>query len=217
MTPDVTAYLDRSHYSHIEYVNSVWSAFEKLIADSSPKSAQVCMRQSETESEKVIGKGQIASMSLPRGWVEGKTVSGGVGTRSWQEFHPPASPDANLCFYFRGLPASQEGGAAFRAVLDKPAHVLSQSEINSLGEVLRGKNDPTDFTAVMIRTEDLNGKKVLMVSGRLNRTQEDLHEILLDTRGDGKTVQEIYFQAPKDLYMKYIKDVKDSFKSIEWK
>lgn len=167
----------------------------------------------------VRNHGQIAEMTLPKGWEEGPPYrfAGGIGTRSFREIHPPEAPKAMLCFYYRGLPINPEAGKNFHDILAKPGHVLTQDELNSLGEVLRDKAKAEDFTPFLARTEDWNGKRVLVVEGRYPGIQEDTFEIFVDASGDGRAVQEIYYQAPKDIYIKYAKAAKDSMKSIQWK
>ncbi|HEY9715418.1 MAG TPA: hypothetical protein V6C72_18235 [Chroococcales cyanobacterium] len=171
----------------------------------------------EPKTVQMKDHGQIKEMALPKGWVDGIESAGQQGTESFKEVHPKDAPDATLCFYYRGLPMTECSADTFKSILDKPPHVLSTSEIKSLSEVLRGKDNPDSFAAVMIKTEDLNGKRVLMVNGRLKDTQEDLQGVLVDADGSGKFVQEIYFQAPKDLYMRYNKEARQALKSIEWK
>jgi hypothetical protein len=164
-------------------------------------------------------QGQINKMDLPPGWVAGEPYHnvGGIGTRSFKEYHPPESPDSSLCFYYRGLPMDAQSGKNFHDILQKPPHTLSQEELASLGEVLRDKKDPKDFTMASARTENVNGKTVLVIEGRYKEIQQDTQEYFVDASGDGRAVQEIYYQAPKDDYPKYLKDARQSMKSIQWK
>ena len=41
--------------------------------------------------------------------------------------------------------------------------------------------------------------------------------MLIDVDGTGLTVQEIYYQAPKEDYLHYLQEAKAAFQSIEWK
>ncbi len=167
----------------------------------------------------VKNHGQIAEMTLPKGWVGGAPYkfSGGIGTRSFREVHPADAPNAMLCFYYRGLPISADGGKAFHDLLQKPPHALTEDELKSLSEVLRDKARPEDFKVSSVRTQDWNGRRVLVVEGRYPGIQEDTTEIFVDASGDGRAVQEIYYQAPTDVYAKYATAAKDSMKSIDWK
>lgn len=163
--------------------------------------------------------GQIMEMALPYGWVEGAPYQfrGGIGTRSFREVHPIDAPQAMLTFFYRGLPVSQECGDVFRAMLANPPHTLTEKEIRSLGDALRDKINPDDFLIYYAKTEDYNGKVVLCIEGRYKEVQEDVFEIFVDASGDGRAIQEIYFQAPKDSFAKYAKAAKESIRSIVWK
>ncbi|HEY9868983.1 MAG TPA: hypothetical protein V6D08_07440 [Candidatus Obscuribacterales bacterium] len=161
--------------------------------------------------------GQIQRMSIPAGWQEGPSSINGAGTSHFREFHPREDPQVKLCFYYRGLRTSREAAKNFRDVLDKPPHVLSSAELASLKETLRDRGNPRDFKVLTAQTEDINGKRVLVVEGTYTGIQQDARAILVDSDGTGSAVQEIYFQAPKGDYLRYLKTAKDSMKSIRWK
>jgi len=212
--------LDKPSTQDVQHIHSKWEAFEKLLSNNSKTSGSkpdARLHGSQSAAMTIINHGQIEKMPLPQGWEEGQPNSGGIGTRSFREIHPPADPDAKLCFYYRGLPASDGAGKNFKEILDKPPHILTKNEIISISEILRGKDDPKTFSPIMIKTEDINAKRVLTVNGRLNEKQADLKAILVDADGTGKVVQEIYFQAPKELYLRYMKAARDAMNSIEWK
>jgi hypothetical protein len=217
--PDVPMNFDPPKAQDVQYIHAAWQSFENLLAGSTKvqQGLDAVSKDSKEPGETITDRGQIKSMTLPSGWEEGPSTSGGIGSRSFREVHPAEFPDAKLCFYYRGLPTSEKSGDAFKAILDKPPHILSGAEISSLDEVLRGKDDKTVFSPLMIKTEDMNGKRVLTVNGRLNERQDDLKEILVDAEGTGRVVQEIYFQAPKELYTRYMKNAQQSMNSIEWK
>jgi len=161
--------------------------------------------------------GQIAQMELPEGWVEGPPHTFSVGTRSFRELHPVEAPRFTLCFYYRGLLIPEAAGKAFHELLEKPAHVLSRAELQSVGEVLRDKARADDFNTSLARTEDLNGKRVLVVAGCYPRINEETVEVFVDARGDGRAVQEIYYQAPQDVFSQHAKAAKNAIRSIRWK
>jgi len=167
----------------------------------------------------VRDRGQIAEMALPQGWVEAPPVqfSGGVGMKSRRVIHPPEAPRVRLCFFYRGLPMNQAASRQFFNVLQMPAHNLSESEFNSLGVLLRDRDDPAEFTLFTARTEDWNGRRVLVVEGRYHDLQEDCLGIFIDAAGDGRLVQEVFYQAPKDLYKEYGRAAEDALRSIRWR
>lgn len=167
----------------------------------------------------VRNRGQIAEMTLPTGWVEDPPVqfSGGVGMKSRRVIHPPEAPRVRLVFFYRGLPMSQKAGKRFFDVLQGPPHDLTEQEWDSLAVLLRDREDPSEFMRFAARTEDWNGRRVLVVEGRYLEIQEDNFEIFIDAVGDGRTVQEVIYQAPTDVYNKYWRIAEGSLKTIRWK
>jgi hypothetical protein len=163
--------------------------------------------------------GQIKDITLPKGWVGGEPYQfvGGVGARSFREVHPDAQPGSTLGFYYRGLPIGEEAAVNFHNLIEKPAHMLTQAELSSLHEVLRDKAGPKDFTPMVARTEDINGKRVLVIEGRYRELQEDTFAVFIDASGDGRAVQEVYYQAAKDNYLDNLKAARDAIRSIRWK
>ncbi len=177
--------------------------------------------RAETKGDKpevqIRDHGQIKDMTLPKDWVEGGPYKiDGPGTRSFREFHPTENPEALIGFFYRGLKIGEAGGKNFHDILDKPPHSLSQAELTSLSDVLRDKGKPEDFAVYSAKTMDWNGKKVLVVEGRYKELQQDALEIFVDADNDGRVVQEVYYQAPKDSFLKYLKAAKDSLRSIQW-
>lgn len=161
--------------------------------------------------------GQIEQMSLPSGWTAGQRQDNLVGDSSYQEYLAPEQNDVKLCFYYRGYRVSKNPAESFRAVLAKDEHKLSNEEIVSLSEVLRNKDTPEQFKFSEAKTVDLNGKRVLLVSGQYVKSNKRTEAIYIDADGTGSACQEVFFQAPADVYDKYIETARDSFKSIEWK
>ncbi len=168
----------------------------------------------------IVEHGQIIKMVFPEGWVEGpREKNPGIGARSFREVHPEASPKTMLCFFYRGLPISDNGAANFRSVLEKPPHELTADEIKSLKEVLKMKTpiESAQFQIASARTEVLNGKKVLIVEGSYPEAGEQIYEIYIDADGSGEVIQEIYFQAPQADYEQYLPAAQEAIRSIVWR
>src|SRR5215470_14213960 len=111
----------------------LWSD-EAILLVAKSNAGEHKMSSSQTDRAEIVNHGQIVRMTFPAGWVEGPkhSFSGGIGTRSFREFHPEAAPQAMMCLYYRGLPISDDGGAAFRAVLEKPVHPLTADEMKAI-------------------------------------------------------------------------------------
>lgn len=158
-------------------------------------------------------------MELPESWVEkpAEPMLTTLGTRSLREFHGPDQPEACLCFYYRGLPLTNEPAAIFRGTLRQPAHSLSSEETESLREVLKERADASVFTIACVKTLDWNGRRVLWLEGRYRQTGANLVEILVDCDGTGRAVQEVYFLAPDGVFQQYAQTAGQALRTIQWK
>lgn len=166
-----------------------------------------------------MNHGQIETIALPDGWLEKPQEYDyrGIGTRSLREFYPPEEPLARLTFFYRGLPVRKETANAFKSILSRDSHPLSRTELSTLEEILRERLEPTVFNLISARTDNVSGRRVIMIEGRYRETECDLYEVIVDTEGDGTVVQEIYYQAPKDSFFKYLRPAQKAIKSIVWK
>ncbi len=166
----------------------------------------------------IFDHGQIETIELPDGWVESdEDFYSTVGTRSLRVFHPPDTPDAVLCFYYRGLPINAQSGRDFSTVLRRPAHELNLQELALISEVLSDKQSLQTFATSAARTEDVNGKRVLVVEGRYKKNQYEVVHMFVDADGTGRAVQEIYFQAPADKFSLHHEQARAAMRSIKWK
>lgn len=176
------------------------------------------MADVKATGNRITNHGQIASMDIPTGWVEGAAkVYAGAGTRYFRQFYAPDIPDAKLCLFYRGLPVQPRSAQTFREVLALPAHTLEESEITALAEVLRDRGDSQQFQMRDIRTEDLNGRRVLVVEGTYDRIQQDTYALCVDADGTGRFVQELYYLAPFIDFVSLKAEADEAIKSIVWK
>lgn len=160
-------------------------------------------------------QGQVARMNLPVGWAEGKTKAG-PGARLVREFYPLQNPEANICFYYRGMPVSEGAALIFRALLAEPPHELVEDEFESLQEVLGNISSPEAYEKLTARTQNLNGRRVLVFEGHWMEGMRYSMDIFIDADRSGRLVQQIYFIAPLDQYRRYVESVEKAFSSIVW-
>lgn len=171
----------------------------------------------QTEAKtKVLKLGQIKEMVIPEAWQASSDRPLG-GTSMYAEFHPPDKAQVKLGFYYRGRRISKAAGATFRRILQYPDHVLSVQEFNVLEAVLQDKIDPADFVTLIAKTEWFNGKRVLVIEGRYQEIQEEHRSIIVDADGTGTVVQEIFYQAPREMYLQYYRCATLAMKSIIWR
>lgn len=161
--------------------------------------------------------GQIESISIPPGWEELYEEKGRDVPFTIRRFQPPDDENAILAFFYRGRRLDNETGNKFRQVLSRSAHVLNQHEFNELSAVLRDKNDPEEFQLVIAKTEDFNGKRVLIVEGRYLGTSEDNRHMYIDSDGTGTAVQEVFYQAHRHIFPRYYKLAASAMRTIQWR
>lgn len=169
-----------------------------------------------TKSE-TISSGQINSMSVPEGWLKRGPVNLRAG-EGLAEFHAPSDSDVRLNSYYRGNRISNDGASAFKKCLDSVAHAITKGsdEMKSLSEVLDGKSRYFNISSAF--TEELNGKKVLVVEGSHKDAEHTTSRtVYVDSDGTGSAVQEITYSAPGATFKAHLPEAEKAMKSIKWK
>lgn len=161
--------------------------------------------------------GVVATCRLPAGWVENVAPAADTQSVRFREFHPADHPAAKICFFFRGHRVTESAAGDFQKLFSKADHYLTPSEFKSLAEILRDLADEAAFKLLQAATRDLSGRKVLTVEGRFIRSEHDTYSVYVDVDGSGSIVQEVHYQAPKADYPRYLKEVKLSVDSIQWR
>lgn len=164
----------------------------------------------------VSNVGAVDKLTLPTGWAAGKEINGIGGLGRSQQYLAPGSTDVELTFFDRGR-RYNSNAAAFNEVLTKPAHALSADEQKSLGSILGNYEDARAFKMESCKTEDLNGKRVLVIQGTWNATAHRSHSVLVSPDGSGSTVQEVFYKAPAADYNKHLPAIQSALKTIRWK
>jgi hypothetical protein len=160
-------------------------------------------------------QGQIKSMELPEGWfecpAEKRTASDYL-----TEYRAPESANARLLFYYRGNRIGPGGAADFLKVLSLPDHELTEEEFSSVDLVIRNASDPDFFLLSSSRTEEINGKRVLIVEGIWKKGGLVDMGIFIDSDKTGSAVQEIHFEAPQSEYELFVGQAEKALKTIVW-
>jgi len=155
-------------------------------------------------------------MELPEGWVElpeeKRTASDYL-----LEYAVAENNNVKLVFYYRGHRIGTGGAADFLSVLSEPPHELSPEEFLSVDLVVRNAADADFFLLSSSRTEDLNGKRVLIVEGIWKKSGLVDMGIFIDSDSTGSAVQEVHFEASQNDYQNYIDQVEKSLKTVVWK
>lgn len=198
-------------------VEASQSARDRLSVDSFYLLAgDLTKRTGERMTTGISNLGAVDKMSLPAGWTPGEEKTGIAGQGSSRQFLAPGAKDVELTVFERGRRYSSNA-AAFRDLLDKPAHVLSPKELESISTILGNYSDPRAFTMNACRTEDIGGKRVLVLEGSWNAVGHDSYSVLANPDGNGETVQEIYYKAPAADYKAHVNEAMQAIRSIRWK
>jgi hypothetical protein len=161
-------------------------------------------------------EGPISSMQLLEKWLEAKAVKA-VANDHLREFISTDNKNVKLCFYCRGNRIAAGAARDFHGILQEPDHILSEEEIESLSIVLRNAAYTESFSTSSIKTQTINGKRVLIVEGIWRVNQIFDLSIFIDSDNTGSVVQEIHFFAPALNSDNYLKDAHEAIESITWK
>ncbi len=157
-------------------------------------------------------------MPLPEGWREFPVPDQGYALYSVREFRAADAKDdaVTLCLYNRGLALNDLTAESFTKVLAQKNHHLTPGELDQLELLLRDAGDPEVFSLLDGRTEEINGRKVLVIEGRYIKSGTRMLRFYFDVNEDGQFVEEVFFSAPPDEYDKSVKAVKACFHAVVW-
>lgn len=161
--------------------------------------------------------GQIQTITIPAGWEEHYEERERAVPFTMRFFQPQENENAILAFFYRGRRLDNANGDNFRKLLQQPAHVLNQQEFEDLKAVLRDKNDPDEFQVVIAKTEDFNGKRVLIIEGRYLGICEDNRHMYIDSDGSGTAIQEVYYQAHRSIFPRFYRTAAAAMRTIKWR
>jgi hypothetical protein len=130
---------------------------------------------------------------------------------------PVNRPDIRFCSYLRTLPLSHPASSAFQKVIYANFHQVGQVELDALEDLLEGMSDSSAFQILDSSTSYVNSRRVLTIRGRWLKMHEETVICIVDVKGDGLCVQQIYFTAPQSVFDKYTETANDIFLSIKWK
>lgn len=175
-------------------------------------------KKSDGEKKSMISnQGQIAKLPVPEGWVETTTVAKLPPTANYAEYHKEGSKEAKFGTFYRGHKISDSAAKNFHAMLQKSGRDLTAAEYASLAEVLRDKAKADDFSVSKKRVDSIKGKNVLVVEGTFLASKQKAYFVYVDADGTGSVVQEIFFQAPEQVYKSDLENARKAISSISWK
>jgi len=169
------------------------------------------------EAVVVEDHGQVQKFTLPPTWREENVKPrSSFDIVTLRKFCPPESSDVQLCFYYRGMPMGEPAAGKFQLVLSGEPRLLAGVDIRTAEGALGSLANPEEFEIASAETQNLNGRRVMRLTGRWLQIQYDTIHILLDADGSGTQVQEIYYAAPSNFYDRYLPEIMQSLQSIVW-
>jgi hypothetical protein len=113
--------------------------------------------------------------------------------------------------------AARVAGEEFQNILAHDAHELTTEELEQVEIVIRNASDEEYFSLSSSHTEDINGKRILIVEGVWKTSGLADYGLFIDSDNTGSAVQEIHFLAPERDYVNYIDQIEQVLASIVWK
>ncbi len=214
MMPSEVCKVDVSGISQAKVDWSPDSLFTRVYSDNTARSATNNAPESQSN---YISTGQIELMKVPTDWVKRDNVNLKAND-GLVEYHPADNHDVRLNSSFRGNRISEDAAKAFTNCLKAVEHSIAKGseELKSLAEVIDDKS--RNFNISKAFTEDLNGKRVLVVEGAYKDTEHTTTQTrYVDSDGTGSAVQEISYTAPGALFNAHLPAAEKAIKSILWK
>jgi hypothetical protein len=166
----------------------------------------------------VLDFGPVARLRLPPDWEEKPhTPSPPYGPKS-RTFHPPGVQQATIVLHSSGRANDKDARRAWLHVVrhGRP-RPLRSAEQKELQEVPIYGFSEKGFQRRAARTENINGRRVLVVEGHWADHGLDMYIVVADDSRDGSHTHEIYFAAPHRMYALYLDAWLASLRTIRWK
>ncbi|HEY9731161.1 MAG TPA: hypothetical protein V6C89_04580 [Drouetiella sp.] len=164
----------------------------------------------------IENQGQIRSMELPPTWQLLDSHVPAAASPSYVRFGPVNVPQVELIIYHAQRPLPREVQESLQSILAAKENLLTKSQIDSLSVMLREASLQGAFNFLSARSQDWNGKKVILVEGRWNDTQQDRFWMFIPDSAECESVQEVWFQAPVAQYPAHLKQARQAINSIRW-
>jgi hypothetical protein len=151
---------------------------------------------------------------LPPTWKQGGSSRGRVSIA--HEFHLHNNNNISVVAFSRGFDLGDHVAVQVRNVLAIPPHVLDDFERQRITDVLAEQNVRNRFAISQVRTEELNGKTVLISEGTYASSGDRAITIFVDVLGNGHFVEEFQYAAPDKEFDQHLSTAWTIFRTIEW-
>jgi hypothetical protein len=162
--------------------------------------------------------GPVARMRLPPNWEEKPHAPSSPYGPKTRAFHPPGVQQANIVLHSSGRPNNKAAQHAWTRVVQRGRpRSLSAAEREELNAVPIYAVSEAGFKRKAVRTENINGRRVLVVEGHWSEQGLDMYILVADDSRDGAHTHEIYFAAPHRLYPLHLDAWLATVRTIRWK
>lgn len=160
---------------------------------------------------------QVKELTLPGNWVveitrDNSSFGGGCA----RTLHPTGNRGVNICLFQRTTPLSERGTINMQRMFAAPIHELSNGEIRSIQEALGTMGLAEEFDIAIIRTMDLNNRTVLFLTGTWIRSDMRVMTIITCNPEKPHLLQEVYYAAAGELFMRHMGCAAEVLRSICW-
>ncbi len=168
------------------------------------------------DAYEIRNQGQIAKMTLPTNWSEDIHCSAQESIATLRSFSPEGEDTEKICFYYRGAPIGMTEGQDFNTILNTPSHALADEEIEAMGNVIRKLSNHNLFEMYSAETLDINGRRLLCVSGQWKDSQSITRHFFINCDDSGRIIQEVFFLAPCEKFLNTLPIFLACLQTVEW-
>jgi hypothetical protein len=160
---------------------------------------------------------QVKELTLPGTWVL-EIIHGNAsfGHGCARTLHPTGDRGVNICLFQRSVPLSQHCSINLQKILSVPVHELTDGEISSIVEALGSMAVNEEFDIAVIRTMELNNRRVLFITGAWIRSNMRVMSVITCDPSKPHLLQEIYYAAIGDKFMQHLSSASQILRSICW-
>lgn len=128
--------------------------------------------------------------------------------------------DVFMGVYFSGDCGDENlGSLRKREIYDKSLKLSGDGKDVKRALVLSGRQliSHSQMRCNSFSTADFNSRRAVIVEQEWLSTKQTSYQILVDTQGDGRTIYNLMFVAPKSVYAKFVEHAKASFETSLWR
>lgn len=156
--------------------------------------------------------GGVFIKHLPKGWRYVEPEFNHRGTA--RQYNPPNDSSCSICMQYEGL--KEKYIAPMKRLTREPAHKLSEKELDELDKLIPDYKDKTEFLLSSASTQEIGGKRVLIVEGKSVPLNRDFYWIYsYDPRTENYT--RVWYSGTPEASARYKKEAIESIHGLEFR